>query len=85
MRDLTCREFIEFLDDYVANAQDAEVRAAFEAHLAICTRCADYLRSYRDAIRMGKMVMSESPGPVPDAVPEDLVKAVVAAMRERRP
>ncbi len=78
---LTCREFIEFLDDYLSETQAAEVRADFESHLSVCPYCVDYLRTYEDAIKLGKCVHcdDEHPDQLPPDVPEELVQAILTA------
>ncbi len=78
---LTCREFIGFLDDYLSRAQPPQVRADFESHLSVCPYCVDYLRTYGDAIKLGKCVHcdDEHPDQLPPDVPEELVQAILAA------
>jgi hypothetical protein len=46
----TCRELIEFLDDYIAGELARDLVAGFEWHLARCTSCTAYLVSYRETI-----------------------------------
>ena len=85
MRDrLTCREFIGFLDDYLSGTQAALVRADFESHLSACSYCVDYLKTYEDAIKLGRCVHcdDEHPDQLPPDVPEELVQAVLAARRK---
>jgi anti-sigma factor RsiW len=38
-KDLTCREFAEFLSDYLSRELPAAECAAFEAHLVECPAC----------------------------------------------
>jgi anti-sigma factor RsiW len=81
---LTCEELTAFLDDYVAGEQPADVRARFEEHLAVCPPCVDYLAGYRAAISLGRQAYpSALAGGIPDDVPEELVKAIVAARDAR--
>jgi anti-sigma factor RsiW len=77
-RKLTCRELIEFLDDYLEGELAREELESFEAHLAVCPYCVDYLKSYRETVRLGRAALSLD-GPVPDDVPEDLVAAILAS------
>jgi anti-sigma factor RsiW len=81
---MTCRDFIEFLMDYVAGELSAEERALFDAHLAICPPCVAYLKTYRATIQMGQAALAASEGPVPADVPEELVQAILAARRQRQ-
>jgi anti-sigma factor RsiW len=75
---LTCRQLIGFLAAYLDGELARDERAAFEAHLAVCPYCRDYLDSYRETVRLGK----EAFGPedaIPDDVPGELVEAILAA------
>jgi len=76
---MTCREFTDFLIDYVEGDLPAASRAAFEAHLGECADCVTYLRNYEETIRLGKAVCKEDHDAVGDDVPEELVQAILAA------
>lgn len=78
---MSCRELIEFLDAYVADEVEAPRRAEFERHLELCEACRAYLDSYRAAIRLGRAALEAHDGDVPEACPEELVRAVLAARR----
>ena len=80
MADITCREFVEFLDDYLAAALPEAERSAFGAHLAACPSCVAYMKTYQASIRLGKAVLS---GPdLPAEVPQELLQAVLAACKK---
>ncbi len=83
---ITCKELIDFLDDYVDDAQPPAVRHEFERHLAVCPPCVAYLNTYRETIRLGRSLCAEHADaiPVPEDVPEDLIRAILAA-RAKRP
>ena len=72
---ITCHELYGFLDDYLARALDLPTRVAFEAHLAICSACRRYLRSYEATLAAAK---SAEAAPL-EAPPEELVQAILAA------
>ena len=74
---LTCRELIDFLNEYVDGTLDATRRAAFDAHLRACPDCVDYLSSYRATMELCKDAVADDA--VPTDVPEDLIRAIVAA------
>lgn len=75
---LTCRELSGFLMDYLDGVLDAATRARFDAHLQICPMCVDYLANYQRAVRLGRDAFAGD-DPVPADVPEELVRAVLAA------
>lgn len=76
---LTCRELVEFLDDYTDGRLPGARREAFDAHLSGCPACAAYLRTYRDAVALGRASLRASDEDVPAAIPEQLVQAILAA------
>jgi len=82
MTELTCRELIDFLDDYRSGSLPAERRASFDAHLAGCGHCRDYLRTYEDAIRMGRQALGSGDESAPPEVPKALVNAILNAVRK---
>jgi anti-sigma factor RsiW len=49
---MNCRELVELVTAYLDGALPADVRAAFEAHLAECPGCAAYLEQMRTTIRI---------------------------------
>jgi hypothetical protein len=50
--DLTCREFVEMIDDYLERALPAGERLRCEQHVIVCTGCARHLDQVRAAIRL---------------------------------
>jgi len=76
---MTCREFIEFLYDYDAGGLADAERAAFDDHLAECPECQVYLRTYRQAVRLGKAAFGPADADVPAEVPDEIVRAILAA------
>jgi anti-sigma factor RsiW len=81
---ITCREFVEFLEEYRTKALPAERRSIFEEHLAICPWCVAYLETYGETIRLGKGAFADPDAPVPEEVPEKLVQAILEARRGRK-
>jgi len=76
---VNCREFVDFLMDYVDGALPSEQARTFEQHLNDCPPCVTYLETYRETVRLGKTLCSDPEGPVPDDAPEGLVRAILAA------
>ncbi len=77
---MTCREFIEMIDEYLAASSTADERAECEAHLAICPYCHDYLKTYRDTIGLLKDAIAKTPdADVNPEVADALAKAVMKA------
>lgn len=50
--ELTCRELVEQVTDYLEGALDGPARARFEAHLAACQGCEDHLDQVRRTVAL---------------------------------
>jgi anti-sigma factor RsiW len=72
---VTCRDFADFLADYLDGTLPDAVRRTFEAHLGECPDCVAYLQQYRDTIRL----TAHAGGDVAIPVPDELVRAIVLA------
>ena len=81
---MTCSEFAEFLASYLARELDEARRFAFDAHLAVCPDCIAYLRSYAETVELGKSAFADAMAPVPEDVPAELVRAILAANGRER-
>jgi anti-sigma factor RsiW len=77
---MNCREFTEFLQEYLFGNLPAEERAEFDKHLAECPWCVAYLDSYQKTIQLEQAAFS-APADVPPLadVPEELIQAVLRA------
>ncbi len=78
---MTCEELIDFLMDYVDGDLPPSEQHRFERHLGLCTDCAAYLTSYRETVRLGKMICRPGEDELPPDIPEDLVQAILEARR----
>ena len=76
---MTCRDFVEFLSEYFSGELAVVERAEFEAHLLECPACVAYLDSYRKTIQLLKAASAHPEDQVPEEVPEQLVRAILAA------
>ncbi len=78
---MTCREFIEMVDEYLAASSSADDRTECDAHLAKCPYCRDYLKTYRDTIGLLKDALAKTP----DAqVSPEVAQTLAKAVREAR-
>lgn len=57
--DLTCKEVVEIVSDYLEGALSAEDRERFDAHLSVCDGCTSYLEQMRETIRLSGMLTEE--------------------------
>lgn len=78
---MTCRELSDFIGDYLDGALPTETSEKFERHLNACSNCVTYLEGYRTTVDLGRRAFEDPDAPVPATVPEELVKAILAARR----
>ncbi len=79
---MNCREFVDFLMDFLDGNLIEAQDTTFRMHMEECPGCVRYLESYRETVRLGKACCEDSEGPVPADAPEALVEAILAARRE---
>ena len=79
---MNCREFTEFLHEYLFGDLPAGERAEFEKHLAECPWCVAYLDSYQKTIQLEQAAFSvDEDVPPPADAPEELIQAILRARR----
>lgn len=79
---MTCREFAEFIDSFIAEGLSHDEAQEFQRHLAVCKDCVNYLDTYRRTIAMSRRAFAQMPeASVPKEVPEDLIKAILASRK----
>ena len=72
---LTCQVLYDFLGDYLDGTIPADQRREFEAHLALCPCCRNYLDSYRATVRVCR---AAEPATLPQ-MPPALIQAILAS------
>jgi len=82
---ITCRELEEFIDDYLEDALRGTEKLKFEFHLSVCQDCRAYLERYKVAASVGQQILAQDERTVAPAeeIPEDLVRAILAAREPR--
>jgi anti-sigma factor RsiW len=58
-QELTCKELVELVTDYLEDALSDRDRARFEAHIAVCQGCTRYLAQMRETIRLTGVLTEE--------------------------
>lgn len=81
---MNCKEFADFLMDYIEGGLPPAEAAAFEEHLNLCPPCIHYLDSYRRCVELGKDCIECEDERIPCDVPEGLVKAILAARKQSK-
>ncbi|MEM7230734.1 MAG: zf-HC2 domain-containing protein [Planctomycetota bacterium] len=82
MSDLSCREFIDFIDGFLDGRLNSSERERFDGHVAICTDCQAYLQTYKDSVTVFRDVCTDET-PVPEDAPNDLVDGILQALGRR--
>jgi anti-sigma factor RsiW len=66
-RRVTCQQVVELVTEYLEGVMEPHRRARFEAHLAGCDGCTNYLEQFRTTISVaGRLDISDVPAPVMD-------------------
>ncbi len=76
--EMTCRELVELVTEYLEGAMPAQARAIFEAHLAVCPGCTAYVEQLRQTIVDLRLLRAED---LPAPVPEELL-AIFRSLRQ---
>ena len=76
-RDLVCQQAVELVTDYLEGSLSRSARRRFEAHLAGCPHCSEYLAQLRVTITVLGRVE-------PDALSEPALDELVALYRRWR-
>jgi predicted anti-sigma-YlaC factor YlaD len=61
--ELTCKELVELVTEYLEGAMTGATRAAFEEHLATCEDCTIFLQQMRRTIELTGTLSEESISP----------------------
>lgn len=73
---LTCKEFLEDLNDYLDETVGPEVRARLEKHASECPNCYVIVDTTKRTIRVFK-------GQEPSCVPEDVKSRLMCALSKK--
>ncbi len=77
---MTCKDIADFLSEYLDRTLPWSQRLVFRLHLLLCRDCRRYLDSYQKTDHA--ICQLKDPGTSQEeSVPEDLVKAILAARR----
>ncbi len=78
---ITCAQFEDFIVAYLDGELTKEELRIFRRHLLVCRDCKRYLADYERAMKCVKDMSDEIKSDLAD-VPEDLVRAVLAARQK---
>jgi anti-sigma factor RsiW len=75
--ELTCREIVEVVNDYLDEQMVPEEKASFEQHLHACPWCLTYLHQIKQTVALGGRLNEET---LPPAMEQNL-RALFRARR----
>ncbi len=76
---VSCQELGGFMVDYLEGTLPKGQRRTFDRHLRLCRDCRRYLEAYKRTINLSQTACREPDAPIP----EELVKAILAARDEK--
>ena len=79
---LTCKQFLQELNDYLDEAVDTELRHRIETHITECPNCFVILDTTQKTIRVYKGMQAQA---LPDDVQARLLSAVERKMAGNKP
>ena len=79
---ISCEEFEEFIIDYLEGTLPKRQRIVLDWHLRMCPECRAYLAAYRRTMEVTSAGLDDQEGPLSEAMPEELVQAIIAARTE---
>lgn len=80
---MTCKEVLEFLMAYIDNELPADQREDFDRHLKVCPSCVNYMKSYRETVRLSResAMPAANEGGGEASVPAEMIDAVRRAIK----
>lgn len=80
-RMITCREFNDFIYDYVEGTLSEKQTVLFKRHMRICPMCRNFLKTYIATYKAAGQIIPFDDIDVPDEVPQDLIDAILDVRR----
>ena len=75
---LTCKEFDDFMVDYLDGDLTVWQKFMCWLHVKMCRECAHFIQQYQKVIKLGRSAFDTPDDPLPDSVPEELIEAALA-------
>jgi predicted anti-sigma-YlaC factor YlaD len=63
VEELTCKELVEVVTDYLEGRMPPKERLLFEEHVAFCSWCQTYLDQMRETVRLTGMLTEDDLSP----------------------
>lgn len=82
-RMITCREFNDFIYDYVEGELSEKQTVLFKRHVRVCPMCRNFLKTYIATYKAKDKVFPYDDIDVPDVVPQNLIDAIIVVKQNR--
>ena len=79
---ITCREFEEFVNDYIDGSLPFFKKMKVSLHLMMCRDCKSYIAAYRKSMELGKKFFENPDAALPEDIPEDLISIVMENLKK---
>ena len=76
---IKCEEVITFLLAYLSNELPPEKEHEFERHLAVCPSCVAYMKTYQEAVKLGRATYEKEMEAAPLDLGSGLVQAILSS------
>ena len=84
-RMITCREFNDFIYEYVDGTLSEKQTVLFKRHMRICPMCRNFLKTYIATYKAEGQIFPYDDIDVPDEVPQELIDAILDIRRVKDP
>ena len=74
----SCREALDLLGEDLEGTLPPGKNLALRLHLFLCKNCRDYRRTYRTTTELVKALQKETPSDASTAVPDELIRRILA-------
>lgn len=81
---LTCKEFDDFMVDYLENNLPVWQKFTCWLHVKMCRECARFVRDYHRTIALGRVAYDAADDFLPDSVPEELINAALQHRKAKK-
>lgn len=79
---LTCKQFDEFMMDYLEGNLPFWQKVSCGLHVRMCRKCAKFIRQYRRVVLLEKSAFVVPRNSIPEPVPEELIKAALSHRKQ---
>ena len=81
---LTCKEFDDFMIDYLEGGLPVWQKFLCWLHVSMCRECGHFVRQYRRTIALEQSAYDSEDDPIPDSVPEELIQAALTRRKHQK-